>query len=88
MSVSAIELPIHKDPKMECNRRKSYNQMCDLIEDLNGSVDLFFKFNIERIFTVHILSVHIHFRKSGLFEEIVRRTEKLAEQNNFEVNTK
>lgn len=93
VSLNDITYPGDSEKKKEYLRNvmpqsldNNYKQTYTPIENVNDSVDLFFKFNVDKIFTIELLSVDMNYQESGLAEEIIRKTEELAKQNQFKVN--
>lgn len=53
----------------------------------NLSVDIFNKFDVNKVFDVRILSVDSRFRGQGIAKELVRRSEMVAKDFEFKVKT-
>lgn len=56
-----------------------------LLYDQNLQLNLFNRFNVDKIFEIRILSVDSKFRGQGLAKELWKRSEIMAEECNFQV---
>lgn len=56
-----------------------------LLYDQNLKLNLFNRFNVDKIFELRILSVDSKFRGQGLAKELWKRSEVMAEECNFQV---
>lgn len=52
----------------------------------NLKLNLFNRFNVDKIFEIRILSVDSNFRGQGLAKELWKQSEIMAEECDFEVN--
>lgn len=52
----------------------------------NADVQLFKKYDVEKIFELRILSVDSDFRGRGLGQALVKKSEELARENGFTVS--
>lgn len=57
-----------------------------LLYDQNLKLNLFNRFNVDKIFELRILSVDSKFRGQGLAKELWKRSEVMAKECNFQVN--
>lgn len=56
-----------------------------LLYDQNLKLNLFKRFNVDKVFEIRILSVDAKCRGQGLAKELWRRSEIMAEECNFQV---
>lgn len=57
-----------------------------LLYDQNLKLNLFSRFNVDKIFEIRILSVDARFRGQGLAKELWKRSEVMAGECNFQVH--
>lgn len=57
-----------------------------LLYEQNLKLNLFKRFNVDKIFEIRILSVDANFRGQGLAKELWKRSEIMAEECDFKVN--
>lgn len=56
-----------------------------LLYEQNLKLNLFKRFNVDKIFEIRILSVDEKYRGQGLAKELWKQSEKMAEECDFEV---
>nr|CAH7738114.1 unnamed protein product [Callosobruchus chinensis] len=62
-----------------------FHRIFGLLNNVNKEVDLFSKYNVDRIFDLRILSVDARFRGRGVAKELFSRSEILAEEYGFKL---
>lgn len=62
-----------------------YQRIFGLLNNVNKSIDLFSKYNVDKIFELRILSVDSRFRGKGIAKELFLRSELIAEEHGFKV---
>lgn len=62
-----------------------YQRIFGLLNNANKELNLFRKYNVDKIFELRILSVDSQFRGRGVAKELFSRSEKVAEENGFKV---
>lgn len=62
-----------------------YQRIFGLLNSTNKEIDLFTKFNVEKIFEIRILSVGSDYRGRGLAKELFVQSELIAKKNGFKV---
>lgn len=62
-----------------------YQRIFGLLHDVNKELDLFNKYDVDKIFELRILSVGTKFRGRGLAKQLFMRSEVLAEEAGFKV---
>ncbi|XP_017778189.1 PREDICTED: uncharacterized protein LOC108563894 [Nicrophorus vespilloides] len=62
-----------------------YKQIFGLLYNTNQELDLFAKYNLEKIFELRILSVNSKYRGKGIAKELFLRSEILAEESGFKL---
>lgn len=72
---------------MESIDNLEYHRIFGLLYNVNKDLDLFNKYNIEKIFELRILSVDANYRGRGIAKELFLRSELLAEEYGFKVCT-
>ncbi|KAF7271006.1 hypothetical protein GWI33_016066 [Rhynchophorus ferrugineus] len=63
-----------------------YRRIFGLLNDVNLELDLFAKYNVDKIFEIRILSVDSSYRGKGIAKELFSQSEMIAKQNGFKVN--
>lgn len=63
----------------------AYQRIFGLLNNANHELDLFNKYNVDKIFEFRILAVDTRFRGRGIAKELYARTEKTAIDNGFKV---
>lgn len=63
-----------------------FQHIFGLLNNVNKELDLFSKYNIEKIFEFRILAVDSRFRGRGVAKELYARSEKIAIENGFKVS--
>lgn len=89
VSLNGVQYPgdIQRDKeKLKTVTDTKFKEIFSLIDDLNESIDLFSKYNVSKIFDSRILSVDSNYRGRGLGKEIIKRAERIAEENSFKVS--
>uniref|UniRef100_A0A1B6CV67 aralkylamine N-acetyltransferase n=1 Tax=Clastoptera arizonana TaxID=38151 RepID=A0A1B6CV67_9HEMI len=71
--------------KLENLADERFKQIFSLLYGINQSLDLFSKYNVDRILEGRILSVDSAYRGKGLAKQLVKRTEDIARTNNFKL---
>ncbi|EDW62387.1 arylalkylamine N-acetyltransferase 1 [Drosophila virilis] len=69
--------------KLQHSMDENYKKIFELLYGHSLQVDLFARYNVERIFDVRILSVDARFRGQGIAKELVRRAEQVARKSGF-----
>ncbi|EFA02243.1 arylalkylamine N-acetyltransferase 1 [Tribolium castaneum] len=62
-----------------------YQRIFGLLNNVNKSIDLFTKYNVDKIFELRILSVDSRFRGRGIAKELFLRSELIAEEHGFKL---
>ncbi|XP_074033287.1 arylalkylamine N-acetyltransferase-like 7 isoform X3 [Leptinotarsa decemlineata] len=62
-----------------------YQRVFGLLNNVNKDLDLFTKYNVEKIFELRILSVDDKYRGRGLAKELFSRSEMIAKEYGFEL---
>lgn len=62
-----------------------YQRIFGLLHNVNKTVDLFTKYNVDKIFELRILSVGTKFRGKGIAKELFARSGIIAEEAGFKV---
>ncbi|XP_030747255.1 dopamine N-acetyltransferase [Sitophilus oryzae] len=62
-----------------------YRRIFGLLNDVNLELDLFSKYDVDRIFEIRILSVDAGFRGKGIAKELFAQSETVAKQNGFKI---
>lgn len=63
-----------------------YQRIFGLLCNANKELDLFSKYNVDKIFELRILSVDSKFRGRGVAKELIAKSEKIALENGFQVS--
>lgn len=88
MSLNGIQKPGDieiEQKKLENITDERFKKIFSLLYGINQSLDLFSKYNVDRILEGRILSVDSTFRGRGLAKELIKRTEDVARTNQFKV---
>lgn len=64
-----------------------YRRIFGLLVNVNLPLDLFGKYNVDKIFELRILSVDSKYRGKGLAKQLFLRSEMLAQERGFKVGT-
>ncbi|KAL1505550.1 hypothetical protein ABEB36_005092 [Hypothenemus hampei] len=62
-----------------------YRRIFGLLNDVNLELDLFTKYNVDKIFEVRILSVDSSYRGKGIAKELFVQSEAIAKKHGFKV---
>lgn len=62
-----------------------YHRIFGLLHNVNKELDLYTKYDIEKIFELRILSVGSNYRGQGLAKELFLRSELIAEEYGLKV---
>ncbi|CAH2006044.1 unnamed protein product [Acanthoscelides obtectus] len=62
-----------------------FHRIFGLLNNVNKQVDLFSKYNVDKIFDLRILSVDAQFRGRGVAKELFSRSEIIAEEYGFQL---
>lgn len=62
-----------------------YQRIFGLLANVNKPLDLYNKYNVEKIFELRILSVDSKYRGKGLAKQLFVRSEMLAQEKGFKV---
>ncbi|CAH0559958.1 unnamed protein product [Brassicogethes aeneus] len=62
-----------------------YHRIFGLLNNVNKSLDLYSKYNVEEIFDIRILSVDTRYRGKGLAKELFHRSGLLAAEKGFKL---
>lgn len=62
-----------------------YRRIFGLLNDVNHELDLFSKYNVDKIFEIRILSVDSSYRGKGIAKELFAQSEAIARKNGFKV---
>ncbi|XP_046663927.1 arylalkylamine N-acetyltransferase 1 isoform X1 [Homalodisca vitripennis] len=88
VSLNGIQFPgdiKREKDKLAKMTDEKFKQIFTLLNNLNESLDLFTKYDVDKIFDARILSVDSGYRGKGLGKEIIRRAEEVASENNFQI---
>lgn len=69
--------------KLHLSTDINYKKIFELLYKHNLQVDLFVRYNVDRIFDVRILSVDSRYRGQGIAKELVKRAELVARQAGY-----
>lgn len=70
---------------METVDNLEFQRIFGLLHNVNKDLDLFSKYDVEKIFELRILSVDSKHRGKGLAKELFLRSELIAEEYGFKV---
>lgn len=62
-----------------------YQRVFGLLNAVNKELDLFTRYNVDKIFDLRILSVDSKYRGKGLAKELFSRSELIAEEHGYKV---
>ncbi|KAJ8919253.1 hypothetical protein NQ315_003836 [Exocentrus adspersus] len=62
-----------------------YQRIFGLLNSVNKEIDLFGKYNVDKIFELRILSVDSNYRGKGVAKELFSRSEIIAEEHGFKL---
>ncbi|ENN75800.1 hypothetical protein D910_11685 [Dendroctonus ponderosae] len=71
--------------EMKTIENLEYRRIFGLLNDVNLELDLFSKYNVDKIFEVRILSVDSSYRGKGIAKELFAQSEAMARKNAFKV---
>lgn len=69
--------------KLQYSSDINYKKIFELLYKHNLQVDLFARYDVDRIFDVRILSVDSRYRGQGIAKELVRRAEQVARKSGY-----
>ncbi|XP_060661863.1 arylalkylamine N-acetyltransferase 1 [Drosophila nasuta] len=69
--------------KLQFSCDSNYKKIFELLYRHSLQVDLFARYNVQRIFDVRILSVDSRYRGQGIAKELVRRAEQVARESGY-----
>ncbi|KAH8261748.1 hypothetical protein KR044_012774, partial [Drosophila immigrans] len=69
--------------KLQFSCDSNYKKIFELLYRHSLQVDLFTRYNVNRIFDVRILSVDSRYRGQGIAKELVRRAEQVARESGY-----
>ncbi|XP_050303266.1 arylalkylamine N-acetyltransferase 1-like [Anthonomus grandis grandis] len=62
-----------------------YRRIFGLLNDVNMELDLFSKYNVDKIFDIRILSVDSNYRGKGIAKDLFMHSEAIARKNGFKL---
>ncbi|XP_053686327.1 uncharacterized protein LOC128735868 [Sabethes cyaneus] len=75
----------HSIEKLNNVQDENFKKIFKLLYEQNLRINLFNKFNVDRIFEIRILSVDSKFRGQGLAKKLIMKSEALAIENGFQL---
>lgn len=88
MSLNGVQSPgdAHQErEKLEKMTDEKFKKIFALLYDVNEKLDLYTKYEVDKLFDARILSVDSTYRGKGLGKEIIRQAEGVAEKHKFQV---
>lgn len=82
LSIGDVENAIDK---LDNKEDEEFKKIFRLLYGQNLKLNLFQRFNVNKIFEIRILSVDSKFRGQGIAKNLLLKSEEIAEQNEFKV---